>query len=146
MLFLSLASALIVLTCCLPRRTQLPAVSTAQLKRLPEFTCNMFMERLVRIFSQTSEQLLTLYELIDLYSALHRSGQRFSDHIIVVVRCDWKFTYAALFGQETEGGMLCPRRASVTWKCCIAFCIFDFDEDGMLDAQDLYRTLRQMVR
>eukprot|EP01047_Picozoa_sp_COSAG01_P063702 COSAG01_NODE_8304_length_2837_cov_22.938641_2_plen_84_part_00 len=68
----------------------------------------MFMERLVRVFSQKGKQLLTLYELIDLYSALHR-------------------------------------RASVTWKCCIMFTVFDFDEDGVLDAQDLYRTLRQMV-
>eukprot|EP01048_Picozoa_sp_COSAG05_P011029 COSAG05_NODE_1012_length_6193_cov_2.446997_1_plen_1961_part_10 len=85
-----------------------PAVSAEQLRVLPEWASHMFLERLVRIFSQNGLQVLTLLELIDLYSALHR-------------------------------------RAHVSWKASIAFCAYDFDEDGVLDAGDLYRTIRQMV-
>ena len=84
------------------------AVSTGQLRVLPEWTQNMFLERLVRIFSQTGLQILTLLELIDLYSALHR-------------------------------------RAEFSCKAPIAFCVYDFDEDGFLDSGDMYRTIRQMV-
>lgn len=50
---------------------QVKALSTDQLRTyLPEFTHNVFFDRLVRVFSETGEQLLTLLELIDLYSAL----------------------------------------------------------------------------
>ena len=37
------------------------------------------------------------------------------------------------------------RRASFDWKAWIMFCIFDYDEDGMLDSGDIYRSVRQMI-
>ena len=52
-------------------RVKVKALSTQQLRTyLPEFSLNMFFDRLVRVFSETGEQKLTLLELIDLYSAL----------------------------------------------------------------------------
>lgn len=45
------------------------ALTTSQLRRfLPELHHNVFLDRLVRIFSESGEQLLTLIELTDLYS------------------------------------------------------------------------------
>ena len=87
-----------------------PALTTAQLRQyLPEFSQNEFLPRLVRLFSETGEQKLTLIELIDLYSAL-------------------------------------SRRAELKWKVTIAFCVFDYDEDGVLDKGDLFRTITGMLR
>jgi len=84
------------------------ALNAKQLRRLPEFGQNVFLDRFIRIFSETGEDNLTLLELIDMYSAL-------------------------------------SRRASFDWKAWILFCVFDYDEDGMLDAGDIYRSIRQMI-
>lgn len=52
-------------------RVAVKALSTEQLRTyLPEFSNNVFFDRLVRVFSETGEQMLTMLELIDLYSAL----------------------------------------------------------------------------
>ena len=86
------------------------ALSTAQLRdNLAEFGQHIFLDRLVRVFSESGEQKLTLLELLDLYSAM-------------------------------------SRRAHIKWKCQIAFCMFDFDEDGVLNARDLGRTITRMLR
>ena len=37
------------------------------------------------------------------------------------------------------------RRATFEWKAWTLFCIFDYDEDGMLDKGDIYRAVRQMM-
>ena len=50
----------------------IPVLSTANLRMLPEFKYNVFLERLVRIFCETGVQFLTLMEFIDLYSAFSR--------------------------------------------------------------------------
>jgi hypothetical protein len=53
------------------QKVEVIALSTQQLRTyLPEFSLNMFFGRLVRVFSESGEQKLTLLELIDLYSAL----------------------------------------------------------------------------
>jgi hypothetical protein len=56
-------------------RTKIIALTEAQLRNwLPEFHHNVFFGRLVRVFSESGEQLLTLVELLDLYSTLsHRA-------------------------------------------------------------------------
>eukprot|EP01046_Picozoa_sp_COSAG06_P072056 COSAG06_NODE_20904_length_777_cov_0.812684_2_plen_129_part_01 len=48
------------------------ALNAKQLRRLPEFGQNVFLDRFIRIFSETGEDNLTLLELIDMYSALSR--------------------------------------------------------------------------
>lgn len=83
-------------------------LTTRQLQRLPEFSQNVFLERLVRVVSETGEDTVTLLELIDIYSAL-------------------------------------SRRASFEWSAWVLFCVFDFDEDGMLGSADLYRAIRHMI-
>eukprot|EP01046_Picozoa_sp_COSAG06_P015893 COSAG06_NODE_1034_length_11000_cov_7.061095_1_plen_3038_part_10 len=85
-------------------------LSMQQLRQnLPEFQNNLFFDRLVRLFSSTGEPQLTLYELIDLYSAL-------------------------------------SPRADVKWKVKVWFCVFDFDEDGVLHEGDLRTTIARMMR
>lgn len=37
------------------------------------------------------------------------------------------------------------KRCSFDWKAWIMFCVFDYDEDGMLDSGDIYRSIRQMI-
>eukprot|EP01051_Picozoa_sp_SAG22_P009420 SAG22_NODE_786_length_7246_cov_3.133762_2_plen_1777_part_00 len=87
----------------------IPVLSTDNLRLLPEFKYNVFLERLVRIFSETGEQVLTLIEFVDLYSAL-------------------------------------SRRAPMKWKAWICYCMFDYDEDGVLDQGDLYRSISAMLQ
>ncbi len=84
------------------------ALTARQLRRLPEFSQNVFLERFIRVVSETGEDNVTLLELLDLYSAL-------------------------------------SHRASLEWKAWFLFCVFDYDEDGMLDSGDIYRTIRQMI-
>ena len=85
-----------------------PALTLTELRRIPEFSQNVFLRRLVRVFSQSGEETLTLFELIDLYSSL-------------------------------------SSQATNQWKAWIAFCVFDYDENGSLDSQDLVRSVRQMI-
>jgi hypothetical protein len=94
-----------------PRPRQVVALSATQLEQyLPEFgSSNVFFDRLVRIFSESGEQKLTLLELIDLYSAM-------------------------------------SPRANRQWKCRIAFCMLDYDEDGVLGQRDVVKALQNMIR
>jgi CRP-like cAMP-binding protein/Ca2+-binding EF-hand superfamily protein len=85
------------------------ALTTEQLREhLPEFGQNMFLPRLVRLFSETGEQKLSVLELLDLYSAM-------------------------------------SRRAHFKWKATVAFCVYDYDEDGVLDEGDIFRTISAML-
>lgn len=87
----------------------IPVLTTTNLQaHLPEFKQNMFMKRLVRIFSEIGSQCLTLMEMIDLYSSLNQ-------------------------------------KAPMKWKTWICYCMFDYDEDGLLDQADLYRSIAQML-
>lgn len=53
------------------------ALTTAQLRLfLPELRHNVFLDRMVRVFSESGEQLLTLVELIDLYSTMSPRAPR----------------------------------------------------------------------
>ena len=53
------------------RQRKVVALTTQQIQdHLAEFSHNVFFERLVRVFSESGEQKLTLLELIDLYSAM----------------------------------------------------------------------------
>lgn len=86
------------------------ALTAKQLaNHLPEFGENVFFDRLVRVFSESGQPMLTLLELIDLYSAM-------------------------------------SRRANTSWKARIAFCVLDFDEDGVLGQRDLVKALQHMIR
>eukprot|EP01043_Picozoa_sp_COSAG02_P001816 COSAG02_NODE_39_length_48074_cov_106.508890_29_plen_1927_part_00 len=85
------------------------ALTTEQLREyLPEFAQNVFLPRLIRLFSETGDQKLSVLELIDMYSAL-------------------------------------SRRAHLKWKMTVAFCVYDYDEDGVLDEGDLFRTISTML-
>jgi hypothetical protein len=93
-----------------PVKRKVAALSTDQLREnLAEFSQHIFLDRLVRVFSESGEQKLTMLELIDMYSAL-------------------------------------SRRAHLKWKCQIAFCVFDYDEDGVLDKHDLIRSITRMLK
>eukprot|EP01048_Picozoa_sp_COSAG05_P006286 COSAG05_NODE_402_length_10229_cov_3.609674_2_plen_248_part_00 len=86
------------------------ALTTKQLSdHLPEFGGNVFFDRLVRLFSESGQQKLTLLELIDLYSAM-------------------------------------SPRANFNWKTKMAFCILDYDEDGVLGERDLVKAINHMIR
>ena len=63
------------------------ALTAEQLRKyLPEFNLNAFFDRLVRVFSESGEQMLTLVELIDLYSALsHRASVKWKARVCFCV-------------------------------------------------------------
>ena len=63
------------------------ALTAGQLRKyLPEFNLNVFFDRLVRVFSESGEQMLTLVELIDLYSALsHRASVKWKARVCFCV-------------------------------------------------------------
>ena len=89
---------------------QVVALTAKQLSdHLTEFSGNVFFDRLVRVFSESGQQKLTLLELIDLYSAM-------------------------------------SPRANFSWKSRIAFCMLDYDEDGVLGERDLVKAINHMIR
>jgi hypothetical protein len=70
-------------------------LTTTQLSRLPELANCVFLHDLVRMFSEKNEQRLTLYELIDLYSAFSKAAS-----------VDWKAWTAFSLFDTTGSGVL----------------------------------------